>query len=150
MAKAPKLIRIQHDDYLASLVGKTKNGRQFFITQPFVPRGRDFVARYVFDKAGAFLEARIEDLGVRKSKTLPGNALDGDPRVTALQAEMLKELGEVKLGNIKVAPFSYQHKGIAFGLIPQEPEDDDDDWSVIAEPGDYMAFYPPWDGEYDT
>ena len=24
------------------------------------------------------------------------------------------------------------------------------DWCVIIEPGNYMAFYPPWEGDYDT
>jgi hypothetical protein len=150
MSKAPKRIRINHDDYYASLVGKTKDGRQFFITQPFVPGGNDFVARYLFDKDGAFLDAKIHDLGSRDSDVLPGNALMDDDRVETLQKEMLDELGEMKFGNIKVSPFEHDWNGVTFGLVAQAPEEDDDEWNVIAEPGDYMAFYPPWDGDYDT
>jgi hypothetical protein len=41
-------------------------------------------------------------------------------------------------------------KGVNFGLVTQAPEDEDEEWNVIAEPGNYMAFYPPWDGDYDT
>jgi hypothetical protein len=150
MSKPPKSIRINHDDYHASLVGKTKDARQFFITQPFVPGGNDFVARYLFDKDGVFLDAKIHDLGARDSDVLPGNALLGDDNVESIQKQMLDELGDVKLCNIKVCPFSHDSHGVSFGLIAQAPEDDEEEWNVIAEPGDYMAFYPPWDGDYDT
>jgi hypothetical protein len=150
MSKPPKRIRINHDDYHASLVGKAKDGRQFFITQPFVPGGHDFVALYLFDKDGAFLDANIHDLGKRDSDVLPGNALIDDENVETLQKRMLAELGVVRLGNIKVCPFRYESHGVIFGLIAQAPEEDDEEWNVIAEPGDYMAFYPPWDGDYDT
>lgn len=150
MSRPPKRIRINHDDYHASLVGKTTDGRQFFITQPFVPGGHDFVARYLFDKDGAFVEAKIIDLGGRDSDVLPGNPLLGDAKVATLQKEMLHELGDTKLCNIKICPFTHEWNGVKFGLIPQAPEEDDEDWNVIAEPGNYMAFYPPWDGDYDT
>lgn len=150
MSKPPKHIRINHDDYYARFVGKTKDGSQFFITQPFVPYGHDFVARYLFDKNGAFLEAKIHDLGKRVSKALPGNALTGDEKAAQLQAQLLDELGVTKFGNIKVCPFEYKWNDVTFGLVNQEPEEEEDDWTVIAEPGNYMAFYPPWDGDYDT
>jgi hypothetical protein len=150
MSKPPRRIRINHDDYYASLVGKTKDGRQFFITQPFVPGGNDFVARYLFDKDGAFLNATIHDLGSRDSGVPPGNALMDDERVATLQKEMLEDLGVTKFCNIKVSPFVHEWNGVSFGLVTQAPEDEDEEWNVIAEPGDYMAFYPPWDGDYDT
>ena len=40
---APKLIAIDHDDYHAEHVGRTEDGRQFFLTTPFEPatNGRD-------------------------------------------------------------------------------------------------------------
>ena len=62
---APKLIAIDHDDYHAEHVGKTKDGRQFFLTTPFVPSKREFIALYVFDKKGALESATIDDLGTR-------------------------------------------------------------------------------------
>ena len=150
MSKPPKRIRINHDDYHASLVGKTQDSRQFFITQPFVPDGKDFVARYLFDKTGVFLDATIHDLGERKSGEPPGNALVENGVVEAMQQQFLSELGDVELCDIKVCPVSYEAHETTFGLIAQAPEEDDDEWNVIAEPGDYMAFYPPWDGDYDT
>ena len=150
MSKPPKRIRINHDDYYASLVGKTHDTRQFFITQPFVPGGKDFVARYLFDKDGTFIDAKIHDLGERASDVLPGNALLGNATVEAIQLQMLRELGDVKLCDIKVCPFTHESHGVEFGLIAQAPEEEDEEWNVIAEPGNYMAFYPPWDGDYDT
>jgi hypothetical protein len=36
-------------------------------------------------------------------------------------------------------------------LIVREPEDEDDVFAVELLPGNYMAFFEPWDsGEYDT
>jgi hypothetical protein len=29
-------------------------------------------------------------------------------------------------------------------------EEDGDEWCVEFHPGNFMAFYPPWDGDYDT
>jgi len=65
--KPPKLIAIDHDDYHAEFVGKTADGKQFFLTTPFVPAsptnpGNEFVALYLFDKRGNLIEALIDEL----------------------------------------------------------------------------------------
>ncbi len=145
----PKAVSLDNDDYAAKYVGWNKDGQQFFLTTPFVPEfpsassGKDFLALYVFDKAGALLSATIDDLGSRASLDEIGRA--------ALRDEMLASLGEIEYRRIKVAPFSVVRFGIVFGFIPQPPEDEDEDWSVIVEPGDYMCFWPPWSsGDYDT
>jgi hypothetical protein len=63
----------------------------------------------------------------------------------------LRELGKVSFERIEVAPFSIDRFGIKFGLILREPEDEDDVWAVELLPGNYMAFFEPWDsGDYDT
>lgn len=49
----PALIAINHDGYHAEQVGRTPDGRQFFLTTPFEPGGREFVALYLFDAAGS-------------------------------------------------------------------------------------------------
>jgi hypothetical protein len=146
-ARAPKRIRISHDDHHARHVGRTADARQFFLTHPFVPAtdghaGREFLALYLFDAQGALIEARIDDLGTRAD-------LDAD-RVSRLTEKHLSSLGSVDYRGIRVAPFKVMKFGVVFGLIACEPERDDDQWCVIVEPGDYMAFYPPWNGEYDT
>ena len=55
MAKGPpNTVTLGHDDYSARYVGRTADGRQFFLTNPFVPAiggnsGREFLALYLFD-----------------------------------------------------------------------------------------------------
>lgn len=149
MAKGPpRVVALDHDNYAAKHVGHTKDGRQFFLTTPFVPAigkepGREFIALYVFDKAGNLQSAVIDDLGPRAT-------MDEAARL-ARRDELLASLGEVKYRRIKVAPFRVERFGIEFGFIPQPPEEAGEDWCVIVEPGNYMCFWPPWSsGEYDT
>src|SRR5262249_9084739 len=146
----PKSVALDHDDYTAEYVGATEDGRQFFLTTPFVPAeavgtdtGREFLALYLFDESGALLSATIDDLG-------PRYQMDEAARI-ARRDELLASLGKVKYGRIKIAPFKVERFGVEFGLIPQAPEEEGEDWSVIVEPGNYMCFWPPWtSGEYDT
>lgn len=147
----PRFVRINHDDYDARYVGKLADGRQFFLTFPFTPddrSGGDYIALYLFDEFGQLLEARVhsereEGLGTRDA-------------VAAFVDRLLGGLGKLRYGDIRVAPFSVTRFGRTFGLVfdPGEVDDDEDDedfgiW-VNVLPGDYMAFYPPWDGDYDT
>lgn len=149
MAKhRPKLIALDPDAYAARYVGHTEGGHQFFLTNPFVPAmrgcpGREFLALYLFDEGGTLLEARIEDLGTRA-------AMD-EEAARNRRAAMLDELGDVDFRRINVAPFRIERFGVEFGFILQPPEEPGNDWSVIVEPGNYMAFNPPWtSGDYDT
>jgi hypothetical protein len=144
----PKLVTLAHDEYHAEYVGTTTDKRQFFLTTPFVPEtkkgtGREFIALYLFDKNGALIEAIIEDFGTRKG-------LDHERRMARRDA-LLKSLGKVRHGTIKFAPFKVERFGVEFGFIAQPPDEPDGEWSVIAEPGNFMCFWPPWtSGDYDT
>ena len=144
----PSTIAIEHDDYYAEHVGRRRDGRQFFLTKPFEPAiggraGSEFVALYLFDKAGKFLEAKIDNFG-------PRAALD-KARCRALYEQRLKELGSVTFERIQIEPFAVERFGTTFGLVVRQPEDEGDPWAVEAQPGNYMAFFAPWDsGEYDT
>jgi hypothetical protein len=149
MAKGPpKSVTLSCNEYEARFVGRLTDGRQFFLTNPFAPAiggnpGREFLALYLFDKAGALVGVQIEDLGTRDSM----DEQDARARRTA----MLESLGSVKFGKIRVAPFRVEAFGVEFGFIPQRPEEPGEDWSVIVEPGNYMCFWPPWtSGDYDT
>ena len=149
MAKQPpETIAIDPDDYHAANVGQTGDGRQFFLTTPFVPaangnEGREFVALYVFDAEGRLLEARIDDLGPR-AKLDEGQASE-------LMQQRLRDLGKIRLERIEVHPFRVERFNTVFGLIPRPPDDEGSTWWVEAQPGNYMAFHEPWDsGEYDT
>ncbi len=144
----PTLIAIDHDDDHASHIGHLSDGRQFFLTTPFVPAtggsaAREFVALYIFDRKGVLLEARIDDLGTRAS-------LDHGAAHATFE-QRLGELGTVEYGRSHVQPFEIDRFGTTFGLVPRAPEEGDDDWWVEVQPGNYMAFHEPWDsGEYDT
>ncbi|MBC7773332.1 MAG: hypothetical protein H7210_12615 [Pyrinomonadaceae bacterium] len=144
----PQLIAIDHDDYHAQHVGRTADGRQFFLTTPFEPAigadtGNEFVALFLFDSSGNLLEARIEEFGAREEMD--------DEKLQDVYSLRLHELGEVSFERIQVAPFSVERFGTRFGLIPCPPEDEGDSWHVELHPGNYMAFSEPWDsGEYDT
>lgn len=139
---APQIMRINHDDYHAKYVGRTADGRQFFLTAPFVPLGHEFVALYLFDASGELLEAQIDDLGTRAQ-------LDAVLHRATFESR-LQELGEVTFCDIAVAPFRVERFGVEFGLIAEVPEDGGEVCWVTVEPGDFMVFYPPWDGNYDT
>ncbi len=145
----PKLIAIDYDGYHADLVGKTSDGRQFFITTPFeaLQPGNEFVALFLFDPAGKFLEAFIDEFGPRAT-------MDHDARDAMIQ-QRVDQLGEFSLERIEIAPFQVERFGTQFGLIPNEREEDEDEddyrLTISLMPGDYMAFSEPWDsGDYDT
>jgi hypothetical protein len=146
MSAPPGRIRITHDDYHASHIGRTSTGDQFFATTPFVPAlknpGREFIAVYLFYADGRLKEALIDDLGTR-------DALDNEARMRLFERR-LAELGAVEYCDIEVAPFEIERFGVEFGLIPRPPEEEGSSWWVILMPGDYMAFSEPFDGEYDT
>lgn len=147
----PTLIAINQDDYDAKYVGRIADGRQFFVTEPFIAAtrndaGREFLAVYLFDQNGKFLEARIDDLGTRTEVD--------DSHARHLRAKRLEELKPFQYGRIEVQPFQIERFGITFGLVPRPPgdeDDEDDGWWVELLPGNYMAFHAPWDsGDYDT
>lgn len=144
----PTRLTIDHDDYHAEHVGRTADGRQFFLTTPFEPgnhgedNGQEFVALFLFHADGRFLEARIDDFGSRQR-------MDHEARQATYEAR-LAELGAVTFTRIEVEPFSVDRFGTTFGLVARPPEEDDDSWWVELLPGNYMAFTEPWDGSYDT
>ena len=164
MSGPPRRITVCHqaeeDDYnpgRGRYVGTTADGRQFFVTTPFrwsnfddEFAGRDFVALYLWSADGEFLEARFDQVATRDDGApLPGNTLPASAYEEGIRG-MLERLGPASYGDIEVAPFVLELGGVEFGLVPSGPEDDGDEWTVSAMPGDYMCFYPPWDGAYDT
>lgn len=148
MNTAPQLIALDHDDYYARHVGRTKDGLQFFLTNPFCSAqgdepGCEYIALYLFNADGSLRSAQIDSLGPRAS-------FDRDA-ARARYDQRLNDLGEVTFERIEVAPFTVEREGTVFGFELREPEAPDDDWAVDVVPGHYMAFFAPWDsGYYDT
>ncbi len=93
---------------------------------------------------GVLIDALIDAFGPRSSMDVPAR--------NALFQERLESLGPVSYERIEIAPFSIDRFGTTFGLIPDVPEDDDEDGlSLCLMPGNFMAFSEPWDsGDYDT
>jgi hypothetical protein len=144
----PEKVAINHDDYHAEHIGRTNDGLQFFLTTPFEPaysntEGCEYIALFKFDLDGNLVDSKIDTSGPR------GSYNDEERREKYLSR--LNELGEVKYQRIEVKPFSVKHNGVDIGLIAREPEEADDIWAVELLPGNFMAFFEPWDsGEYDT
>ena len=143
----PETFPINHDGDHAKHIGRTADGRQFFLTTPFMPAlgkqaGGEYIALFTFDTNGRMLDATIDDLGPRA--TINRDA------ATKLYEQRLESLGDFEFCNIRIAPFRTERFGIEFGLIPRECEDEDDEPAIEMQPGNYMAFFDPWDGDYDT
>jgi len=144
----PELIAIGPDDYHAEHVGRTSEELQFFLTTPFEPviggnKGCEYVILFLFDTHGNLVEAQIDSFG-------PGDSMNKQERRRCYEQRLI-ELGELSKGRIEIKPFAVERFNTTFGLVPREPEDDDDEWAVELQPGNYMAFFEPWDsGEYDT
>jgi hypothetical protein len=142
----PKRIAINRDDYHARYVGRTADGRQFFLTTPFIPAidgsaRYEFTALYIFDDAGLLIEAQIDDLGTRTESD--------EARAVSILKQRLGALGTVEYCRIEVQPFQIARFGTIFGLVPSLSEDEK--WWVELHPGNYMAFHEPWDsGVYNT
>ena len=139
----PELIAIDHDDYHAQHIGTTEDGLQFFLTNPFESGVCEYIALFKFDSKGNLVDSDIEALGARGAFS--------ENEAKEKYFSKLKSLGEVKFQRIEVKPFSVKYNGIDIGLIAREPEEEDDIWAVELLPGNYMAFFEPWDsGDYDT
>jgi hypothetical protein len=144
------LVTLANDEDAARYVGRTADGRQFFLTTPFVPAtdpesrsGREFLALYTFDASGRLLEAAIDDLGPRAD-------LHETAHVARRDA-LLQSLGAHRFCPIRITPFVVRRFGVDFGFILQSPSEDGDEECIVVEPGNYMCFWPPYeDGEYDT
>ena len=145
----PKLLPImREEDYHTHFIGRTQNGNQFFGYETFVfPEGiphedwekyrKEYVVLYIFDRKGNHLKTNHWYAGTT-AEILP------DTTRNKLE-EMVNELGPVEFRDIAVKPFKTVIDGVVFGLIP-----DDETESIELQPSSTIAFFEPWDGEYDT
>lgn len=144
-ARIPDRFTIVPDDYHAQLAGTTGDGRRFFITTPFeagtpTDPGNEFVALFLWNADGTFDSIDVDAFG-------PRELVSEDDHQDALERR-ISRLGDFTIEAISVAPFAVQSHGTTFGFVPQEFEGS---VSVNLQPGDYMAYYEPWEsGDYDT
>ena len=143
----PERIRIVPDDYHVPYAGTAVDGRRFYLSDEVFdyPSGRQFVAVFLWRATGEFDELRV-DVVERTEGIPPAQAVPS--RDTGAVAARLSELAPYVVEPIEVAPFEKKWDGVRFGFVEVEigghPQ-------VHIEPGNFIAYYAPWDGEeYDT
>lgn len=137
------------DDFHLLYVGKTAQGNGYWIDiQLAIENGgtRDFVAAYVFDKAGNLISSEVLDRGVRPSQS--------EQTTEELVRMLMRKIDAKETAEILVKPFSTSYFGYTFGLVTREKEEGDyaeQDTFIDAMPGHTLMFYGPWSQcNYDT
>jgi formate hydrogenlyase regulatory protein HycA len=102
-----------------------------------------YATLHSFDENGKHLDTKA---------TFTGLTADGEGLVfekgEELLSKMLSSLGEVIFGDIEIELFSVEIDGYTFGLVDaSEPEENIERIDLL--PND-LAFFAPWNGEYDT
>jgi hypothetical protein len=146
----PDKIRIRREaGYHTSSIGTTKSGDQFmgFIVgvEPGLRKSSKGLSWYAvvhrFDSDGKHLKTDSHFLGTKAW----AHELEG---ADARLSEMIARMGPVKYSDVIVRPFSVEIDGQTFGLIDRsEPTKG---YLRIDLVPNNLAFFPPWDGFYDT
>ncbi|WP_432943425.1 hypothetical protein ACQPXM_00090 [Kribbella sp. CA-253562] len=145
MVQAPTRFTIVPDDYHVPYAGTAGDGRKFFLSDELFGMDSAYVGLYLWKADGTFDEVRVDEVG-RPAGLPPGQAAPAD--ADGLVAARLAELGDYVLEPIEVEPFAEEVKGVTFGWLVQEFEGE---YSINIQPGDFIAYYEPWDGlGYDT
>ena len=143
----PERFRIVPDDYHVPYAGVAEDGRRFFLSRElFEPGGAAYVGLFLWKADGTFDEVEVDQVarpdGVPPGQAAPAGADD-------LVAARLAELGDYELRPITVEPFLTKVDGVRFGW--HVGRYDDGTYYINIEPGDFIAYYAPWDGYgYDT
>lgn len=143
----PKRFTIVPDDYHVPWAGTAGDGRKFFLSNElFDVGGSSYVGLFLWNADGTFDEVRVTDVA-RPGGLPPGQAGAAGP--ASLVRARLAELGDYELEPIEVAPFTTKVDGVTFGW--HFGRYDDGTAYLNIEPGDFIAYYAPWDGYgYDT
>lgn len=141
----PTRITIRPDDYHVPYAGTAEDGRRFFLSQELFAGDTAYVGLFLWTADGE--PDSVRATAVPKPEGAPiGQAVPAG--ADALVEEALAQLGDYTLEPITVAPFVERIDGVPFGFRASELGGS---WSVNVEPGDFIAYYAPWDGyEYDT
>jgi len=142
--EVPERFTIIPDDYHAEHAGVANDGRMFFLT-PLHEIDNEFLAIFYWKADGSFDELVVEEFG-------PRDDLDKAAHKAARE-RMISTLGTTSSVPINVQPFAVEKFGATFGFVGRAAAPDDEDGIAAIEllPGNFMAYYWPWDGEgYDT
>ncbi|MGW1341051.1 hypothetical protein ACWCOV_08360 [Kribbella sp. NPDC002412] len=143
--QAPTRFRIVPDDYHVPYAGTAEDGRKFFLSDELFDEASGYVGLFFWKADGTFDEVRVDKVG-RAAGLPPGQAASAG--ADELVASRLAELGKYVLEPIDVEPFTREIEGVTFGWVVDQFEGE---YSINIEPGDFIAYYEPWDGlGYDT
>ena len=149
---APSKIKIKRESGFHTYhIGKRPDGTQFmaFVVgvpskkQPSTKRGKLkwYAVVHRFNADGTHLRTEASFLGAKEFASRLG-----DPETDLIR--MVKRLGRIRYGDIKVKLFSVRVEGIVFGLVDSSvPEDNYQRIDLIPNG---LAFFPPWNGDYET
>jgi len=148
----PKKLKIRREEgYHTHNIGRYRNGDQFMgFVVAVEPHGHAsskggklgwYAVLHRFDSAGKHLATETSYLGLKAWGKEVKNA-------DATLSRMIHGFGPTQYGDIEIEPFSVEIDGHTFGLVNS---------SVLREgyfrfdllPNN-LAFFPPWDGSYET
>ena len=154
LMSVPTIIPIKREEnYHTHNIGRYEEDHQFMgfvvASLPMPPPvnwqkvKRWYALLYCFDSAGNYLNAQHECLGT---------TAEGEKGVIKAAQKLLDEwlqaLPNRKFGDVAIKLFSLEIDCRRFGLIDvSEPEDDYERVDLVPNE---LAFFPPWEGDYDT
>jgi hypothetical protein len=143
----PESFTIVPDDYHVPYAGTAEDARKFFLSEElFRPQASAYVGLFLWKADGTFDEVRADEVP-RPDGLPPGQA--GPAGAEPLVRARLAELGDYVLEPIEVEPFIEKVDGVTFGWKVGQYEDGT--YYISVEPGDFIAYYEPWDGlGYDS
>lgn len=151
-AAIPRRIRIRREaGYHTHHIGTCKNGDQFMAFIVGIPLRKHvsvanrklvwYAVIHRFNSAGEHLGTEASLLG----KAVLGSELAD---AEAIFKDMIGRLGPVTYRDIEVRLFSVRIGGHAFGLVDASVPEDGYQRVDLLPNG--LAFFPPWNGNYDT
>ena len=142
----PSRFTIVPDDYHVPYAGTAADGRKFFLSEELFKGDTAFIGLFLWHSDGTFDEVKVSPV------PRPEDAPIGQAVPAASQDMVdarLRELGDFELEPITVEPFTTNVDGVRFGW--HVGRYDDGSYFINVVPGDFIAYYAPWDGlEYDT
>lgn len=144
--QAPERFTIVPDDYHVPYAGTAEDGRKFFLSEELFDGDSAYVGVFLWNSDGTFDEIQVD--AVPRAHGLPPGQAGPSGSEDLLDAR-LAELGEYVLEPIEVEPFTHNVDGVTFGWNLDQYEDGT--YFISVMPGDFIAYYEPWDGlGYDT
>lgn len=152
VSEIPSKIKIlREEEYHTQYIGKYNDEKQFMAFIVGVPldtrvssirqKLRWYAVLHRFDSDGNHLGTQAIFLGTKPFVNQLDNA-------QAKFAEMLAQLGPLTYCDVEVKLFSTRIDGQEFGLVDASVAEEDYRSVELVPNG--LAFFPPWDGTYET